>query len=68
MSEKFTERNDPHPAKLIYLNFHPIEVESRYRYPQLLINEDSAYLFNLMYKSWCLNTHIIPNNCDLICL
>ena len=29
MSEKFTERNDPHPAKLIYLNFHPIEVVSR---------------------------------------
>ena len=26
---------NPYPVKVIYLNFHPLEVESRYRDPQL---------------------------------
>ena len=33
-----------YPAKLIYLNFHPLKVVSRYRYPQLQMGEN--YLFN----------------------
>ena len=36
-----------YPAELIYLNFHPLEVVSRYRDPQLQVSENYAYLFNL---------------------
>ena len=36
----------PHPAKLIYLNFHPLEVVSRYRDPQLQVAENYSFLFN----------------------
>ena len=36
----------PYPAKLIYLNFHPLEVVARYRDPQILVGENYAYLFN----------------------
>ena len=28
---------NPYPAKLSYLNFHPLEVVSRYRDPQLQV-------------------------------
>ena len=38
---------NPYPAKLIYVNFHPLEVVSRYRDPQLQVNENYSYLFNL---------------------
>ena len=38
---------NPFPAKLIYLNFHPLEVVSRYRDPQLQAAENYSYLFNL---------------------
>ena len=31
---------NPRPAKLIYLNFHPLEVVSRYRDPQLQVDEN----------------------------
>ena len=40
------------------LKFHPLEVVSRYRDPQLQVGE-KYYLFNLranIFKSWCLNT------------
>ena len=30
----------PYPAKLISLNFHPLEVVSRYRDPQLQVGEN----------------------------
>ena len=33
--------------KKSYLNFHPIEVVSRYRDPQLQVGENYIYLFNL---------------------
>ena len=33
-------RVKPHPARLIYLNFHPLEVVSRYRDPQLQVSEN----------------------------
>ena len=33
--ELSASRVNPYPAKLIYLNFHPLEVVSRYRDPQL---------------------------------
>ena len=32
----------------MYLNFHPLEVVSRYRDPQLQVAENYAYLFNLI--------------------
>ena len=35
------------PAKLIYLNFEPLEVVSRYRDPQLQVVENYSYMFNL---------------------
>ena len=38
---------NPYPAKLIYLNFHPFEVVSRYRDPQLQVADNYLYLFNL---------------------
>ena len=38
---------DPFPAKVIYLNFQPLEVVSRYRDPQLQVAENYSYLFNL---------------------
>ena len=55
--------------KLIYLNFHPLEVVFRYRDPQPQVAENYSYLFNLdthICKSGCLDTHFIPNNSDLI--
>ena len=60
---------NPHPVKLIYLNFQPLEVVSRYRDPQLKMGENYAYLFNLRSNiciSRCLNTHFVPNISDLI--
>ena len=36
---------NPYPAKLIYLNFQPIEVVSRYRDPQPQVVENWSYLF-----------------------
>ena len=49
---------NPYPAKLIYLNFHPLEVVSRYHDPQLQVGKNYSYLhnlnlmfiFNLMFK------------------
>ena len=60
---------NPHPARLIYLNFEPLEVVSRYRDPQPPVVENYSYLFNLgtsILKSWCLDTHFIPNNSELV--
>ena len=34
-------------AKLSYLNFHPLEIVSRYRDPQLQVDENYSYLFKL---------------------
>ena len=38
---------NPYPAKVIYLNFQPHEVVSRYRDTQLQVAENYSYLFNL---------------------
>ena len=38
---------NPYPAKLVYLNFQPLEVVSRYRDPQPQVVENYSYLFNL---------------------
>ena len=38
------------PAKLIYLNFHPLEVVSRYRDPQLQVDENYSDLFYFGHK------------------
>ena len=40
-------RVDPYPANFIYLNFHPIEVVTRYRDPQPQVVENYSYVFNL---------------------
>ena len=54
----------------MYLNFHPLEVVSRYRDPQVQVGENYSYiLFNLrpnIWKSWYLKTHFIPNISDFI--
>ena len=50
-------------------NFHPLEVVSRYREPQLKVGKNYSHLLNLrrgIYKSWRLNTHFVPNNSDLV--
>ena len=57
--------NNQYPAKFTYLNIQPLESVSRYRDPQPQVVENYSYLINLtqnIYKSWCLNTHFIPNN------
>ena len=60
---------DPLPAKVIYLNFHPLEVGSRYRNPQLptgwelliFVKFETKRLQILMF-----NVHFLPNNADFI--
>ena len=45
-----SELNDqfsPYPAKLTYLNCHPLKVVSLYRDTQLQVAENYLYLFNL---------------------
>ena len=47
-------RVNPYPAKVICLNFQPLEVVSRYRDPQPQVVENYSYLFNLgpnIYRS-----------------
>ena len=47
-------QGNPYPAKVIYLNFQPLDVVSRYRDPQLQVVENYSHLFNLRpndYKS-----------------
>ena len=39
--------SNPYPAKLINLNFQPLEFVSRYRDPQPQVVENYSYLFNL---------------------
>ena len=59
--------NNPLPAKLSYLNFHTLEVASRYGDTQLQVGENSSYVFNLLpniCKSLCLNTQFIPYDSD----
>ena len=38
---------NPYAVKLIYLNFHPLEVVFHYRNPQLQVGENYSHLFNL---------------------
>ena len=59
----------PYHTKWIHLNFHPLEVVSRYRDPQLQVGENYSYLFKSrpnICKSWGLNANFIPNISDLI--
>ena len=44
---KIFQRFNPYPFKLINLNFHALEVVSRYRDPQLQVGENYKYLFIL---------------------
>ena len=53
--------NSP-PAKHSYINFHPLEVVSRYRDPQLQVGENVFNLIANIYNSSWLNSHIIHNN------
>ena len=43
---------NPYPAKLIDLNFHSLEVVSRYHDPQLHVCENYSYFFNLRTNIW----------------
>ena len=52
------------PAKVIYLNFQPLEVVSRYRDPQPKVVENYPHLRSKIYKSWCSSTHFIINMSD----
>ena len=59
---------NPQSGKLNNLNFRPLEVVSRYREPQLQVDENYSCLFNfrsIICKSWCLSIHYVSNNCDL---
>ena len=52
---------NPFPAKLIYLNLHPLEIVNGV--------ENCCYLFNLrpnISKSVCLNCHFIHINSDSV--
>ena len=67
---RFQTFSNPLPNKLSYPIFHPLEVVSRYRDPQLQVGENHSYFFNLrqhICKSCCLNTHFIPDICSLDC-
>ena len=58
-----------YPAKVIYLNFQPLEIVDRGSETQAQVVENYSYLFNLstnIYNSSCLDTHFIPNNSDLV--
>ena len=51
----------------MYSNFFLLEVVYRYRDPQLQVDENDLYLYNLwpnICKSWYLNTNFIPNISD----
>ena len=54
------------PAKSYILIFHPLEVVSRYRDPQLPVGENYWHFFIIFKPNICksrsLNTHFIPNN------
>ena len=57
------------PAKLIALNFQPLEVVFRFRDPQLQEADNYSYLFNMsinICKYWCLDIHLILDNSDLV--
>ena len=56
---------NPYTVKVIYLSFQPLEVVSRNHDSQSKVVENYSYLPNI-YKSWCLNTHFIPNTSDFI--
>ena len=62
-------RVNPYSAKLIFLNYQPLEAVSRYRNPQLQVAENYLYLFNLstnFSQNLCLDTHFSSNNSDLV--
>ena len=50
--------------ELIYLNFQPLELVSRYRDPQAQVIDNYSYYFNLIRDQtyWWLNSHFFPNN------
>ena len=58
------------PAKLIYLNFHSLEIVSRFRDPKLqIVLKSYSHLFYFsanICASLCLKTHFIPNIGDLV--
>ena len=43
---------NPYPAKVIYLNFHPLEVVSRYRDTQLQVAENYWYLCIICHQTF----------------
>ena len=58
-----------YPAESIYFKFHPLEIVSRYRDPQLQVAGNYSYLLNLrtnINKSCCLHSHFSLNSSGLI--
>ena len=52
-------------ANLFHLNFQPLQIMCRHRDPQVV--ENYPDLFNLwpnIYKSLCLSSYLISNDCD----
>ena len=63
-SNKYRRRVSPLTAKLFNSNFHPLEVVSRWRDPQLQVSEnysDSTKLRSTLFKSCWLMSHFILN-------
>ena len=58
----------PQSATINNLNFQPLEVAPRYREAQLQVGENYQYLCKLrqnICRSRYLNTHLVPDICDL---
>ena len=50
MNSHHTE-SSPFARQVIYLNFLPLEIVSRYRDPQLQVGEKYSFLFNLILST-----------------
>ena len=61
MNPVWIKAGNPCPAKLMYFNFHPLEVVSRYRDPQLQVAENYLYICLLwahIFANRDVQTHI----------
>ena len=52
----------PFNLQIIQLDFNPPEVVDHWREPQIQVGERNSFNLRLNgYKSWRLNTHLVPN-------
>ena len=57
----------PWSAIFKIINFHLLQIVSRYRDPQFQVGANYTYVYNLrpnICKSWYMNTYFVPNNSD----